>query len=489
MITRIAIVFLSLFSFSAALAQNNNPQVAEKWDLQRCVEYALKNNISVRQADLQSQISGLSLKQNKAGQIPSLNFDGSAGLNFGRSENPVTGVFEDNNFLNMGVRMQSQVTLFNWFSIKNTIEASRLSYEADKQQIQKAQNDIALNVAVAYLQVLLTREQVNLAKVLAGQTLEQLAITRKRVDAGSLPELNAAELEAQLARDSASLVTAEGSVQQFLLQLKALLNLDAAYPFDIVVPPVGLIPVEPLGELQPDAVYASAIANQPQQKVNELRLQAAQKTIDAAKGNMYPTIAAFGDISSNAVYYKRPDYGTIVTGYTPTGARTNVGGTYYPVEVPVTGLGSSRVGYITPERVSRQLGNNFGQSIGVGLSVPIFNGRQLRTAWDRSKLQFKQWELTKEQDNMTLKQDIYKAYNDALTAMQKFNANKKAVETSQKAYDYSQKRYDLALLSTFELLTTQNNLQRAKIDMLYAQYDYVFKMKLLEFYKGLGLKL
>jgi outer membrane protein len=488
---RLVKFFIVLLTFTVSFIQPAHAQAGEKWDLQKCVEYALKNNISIRQTDLQSQFSALTLKQNKAAQFPSLNFSGSVGYRLGRSENPTTGVLEDNNFLNTGIQLQSQVNLFNWFSQKNTIEASRLSWEADKEQINKAQNDIALNVAVAYLQILLSREQVNITLVQVDQSKAQLEITRKRVDAGSLPELSALELEAQLARDSSALVTAEGSVQQFILQMKALLNLDAAVPFDIVVPSVGLIPVEPLADLQPDAVYASAMANLPQQKVNDLRLRSAQKMVAAAKGNMYPTFSAFGGLSSNAIYFRRPIYDQLIAGYSSSsGLRADAGGgTFYPVEIPQVVDGTNIVGYFKPGSISKQFSNNFGQSVGIGLSVPIFNGWQARTGWNRSKLQLKQWELTQELDNMTLKQDIYTAYNDAMTAMQKFNANKKAVETSQKAYDFAQKRYEVALLSTFELITSQNNLQRAKIDMLYAQYDYVFKMKLLEFYKGQGLKL
>jgi len=113
----------------------------------------------------------------------------------------------------------------------------------------------------------------------------------------------------------------------------------------------------------------------------------------------------------------------------------------------------------------------------------------LRSAWNRSKLTVRQWELTKEQDNQTLKQDIYKAYNDALTAIEKFNASKKSVQTATRALSFSQKRYDLDLLSVYDLINSRNTLLRASIDMLYNQYDYVFKIKLLEFYKGQGLKL
>lgn len=279
----------------------------EKWTIVGCVDHALKNNISVRQTDLQSRFSELTYRQNKAGQFPSLNFNASTGYRFGRSENPTTGVLEDNNFFNLGMQLQSGVSIFNWFSQKNTIEASRLSWEADKQQIQKAKEDIALNVAVAYLQILLAKEQVNLAKVQVRQTTEQLTATRKRVEAGVLPELNAAELEAQLARDSSSLVTAEASVQQFLLQMKVLLNLDAGTLFDIEIPPVDRIPVEPLADLQPEAVFALAIKALPQQKVNELRIQSAQKLVAAAKGTMYPSFSAFSGMGTNYVNIKIPE--------------------------------------------------------------------------------------------------------------------------------------------------------------------------------------
>lgn len=135
------------------------------------------------------------------------------------------------------------------------------------------------------------------------------------------------------------------------------------------------------------------------------------------------------------------------------------------------------------------MNTNFAQAIGIGLSVPIFSGGSLRTNWERTKLNVTQWELTKEQDNQKLKQDIYKAYNDATSSMQKFNADKKSVETALKSYDFAQKRYDLNLLSTFDLINSQTNLLRARIQALYSQYDYVFKMKLLEYFKGQGIKL
>ena len=345
-----------------------------------------------------------------------------------------------------------------------------------------------MNIAVAYLQILLAKEQTNLASVQVKTTQEQLFNTRKRVDAGALPELNAAELEAQLARDSSAYVTADANVQQLILQMKALLNLDAAASFDVETPTVDKIPVMSLGEMQPDAVYQLALTSLPQQKINELRLQSAQKTAASARGVMYPTFSAFVNLNTRYGYSKIPLYQQVLTGYTISGARTNVGGTYYNVEVPAYAIGN-KIGNVPLRKYVNQLRNNLGENVGIGISVPIFNSGSARINWEKAKLNIKQFELTKELDNQTLKQNIYTAYNDAVAAMQKFNADKKSVETSEKAFGFSQKRYDLNLLSTLELITSQNNLLRAKIQVLYSQYDFLFKMKLLEFYRGQGITL
>jgi outer membrane protein len=473
--SKLHLLLVALVICSRLSAQDN-------WDIVRCVDHAQKNNISVRQTDLQSRFSELAYKQNKSSRLPTLNFNSSAGYRLGRSENPTTGVLEDNNFFNLGMQLQAGVTVFNWFSKKNTIEASRITWEADKEQTKKIQNDIALNVAVAYLQILLAREQVNLSKVKIEQTASQLESTRKKVDAGVLPELNAATLEAQLAVDSSNYYAATTSAQQFLLQMKALLNLDAAQPFDVVTPPVNAIPIIPLGELMPESVYTAAMGSMPQQKVNQLKIQSAQKSVEAAKAGMYPTISAFGGLSSNYVNVKIPQYS--IGPAAATGAFVNISGTDYSVVAPsFVQVGEKTIA------VGTQFKNNFAQNIGIGLSVPIFNGKIARTNWERSKLNVQLLQLEKEKGDMQLKQDIYKAYNDAVAALQKFNADKKSVLTQEKVFEYAGKRYAVNLLSTYDLITSQNNLQTARLQALYSQYDYVFKMKLLEFYKGQGLKL
>lgn len=469
-------IILLLLSCSTSFAQ-------EKWDLRKCVEYAMQNNISVKQADLQIRFAQLDFQQSKMSQYPDANFSSSIGYSAGRNQDPTSFSLITTGYLFNNYTLQASIELFNWFTKKNTIIAKEYNLKGTEASVEKAKNDISLNVAVAYLQILLTREQANLASAKVLQTKSQLESTRKQVEAGKLPELNAVNLESILGSDSSSLISAEILAKQSLLQMKALLNLDAGLPFEIVTPSVSGIPIENLADLQPEAVYNLATANMPQQKVDELNLKVALKNVEVARGSMYPTISLFGSLGS-AFNSKAQEIKTRIPVNSPIG-KVNVSGTDYQV-FPLSPFSSATYGSIN---YFNQINQNFRQSIGLSINVPILNGGSLRTAWLRSKLSVTQVELTKEQNSLTLKQDIYKAFNDAVAAIQKFNADKKTVEASQKAYDFAIKRYELGLLSTYDLITTQTTLQQAKIQLIYSQYDHVFKMKLLEFYKGQGLKL
>ena len=461
----------------------------QKWDLRKCVDYAMANNITIKQTALQEQFSNLTLKQSKLSQYPTANINNNLSYNYGIVQDASFKVVNGGSFSYSG-SLQSSVEIFNWFSKKNTIAANEWEAQASKANTDKLRNDIALTVANFYLQVLLAKQQVDIAEIQLTQSKAQYSNTRKLVDAGSLPELNAAELEAQIARDSANVITAKGNVTTNLLSLKAYMSLDAAEPFEIDTPPVDMIPVEKIADLQPEAVYASALANLPQQRYNELKLKAAQKSRDAAKGALYPTLSGFASLNSgfNDKTYEIRGADTLIVPVTPSkiGAVT-VGGTPYDV------LSLNTYSRVTPIVGKRsflpQLSDNFRKSIGVSLSIPIFNGASARTSWERSKLTIMNLELQKQIDNQKTKQDIYTAYNNAIVALEKFNASKKSVETAERSYTFAQKRADVGMLSTFELITNQNNLFTARLQNVLDQFDYVFKMKVLEFYKGQGLKL
>lgn len=461
----------------------------EKWSLQKCVQYAIDNNISIKQTDIQAQLAAITLKQNKLSQIPSVNFSNNDGYRFGKSQNPSTGILENQNYFTVGLNLQAGVEIFNWFSKKNTILANEWSVMAAKASTDKLKDDVALTVANSYLQVLLAIEQKNIADVQVKQSISQLDIVNKQVTAGSLPELNSVELEAQLANDSANLISATGNVTQAKYVLKAYMNLDAGTPFEIEQPPVDMIPLAPIGELEPESVYALALANLPQQRMNDLNLKAAQKNAQAAKGALYPTISAFGNLGTNYGYFRSPTYEQVLNGYGSSGLVIPDGsGGFVDVKRPLFTNGG-KSGYVTSDKLGTQFSNNFGQSIGINISVPIFNGWQAKGNLQRAKLNINNLDYQKDLDNKSLKQNIYQAYNAAIVALEKFTSSKKAVESAQKSYDFSTLRYNVGMLGTLELVTNQNNLFRAKLQYILNQFDYVFKMKVLEFYKGQGIKL
>lgn len=457
----------------------------QKWNLQSIVDYAMANNLNVKLQDVQARIAAINLKQSKLSQYPNANFSTNTSINSGNNQDPTTFSRITQTFLVAGLQLQSSADIFNFYSKRNNIAANNFEAQAANASTDKIKNDIALAAANAYLQILLSKETENIALVQIQQTQSQLGITRKQVNAGALPELNASQQEAQLAADSVNYINAKGNTALNILSLKTLMNIDPATPFEIDIPPIDKIPVEPIANLQPDYVFNIALKNLPQQRVNELRLKAAEKRVAAAKGSMYPTLSTFASLGSNYNNKSRSVTGfNQITTIVPVGT-VKVNGTDYTVTSPFTSFSpiSSQSGF------TNQLSDNFRQAVGFSLNVPIFNGGSLRSNYERSKLNINTIQLQKEQDNQKLKQDIYQAYTSATIALEKFNAGKKAVAINELNLSYATKRFNVGMLGTFDLITTQNNLLRAKLELAQSQFDYVFKMKVLEFYKGQGLKL
>lgn len=455
----------------------------EKWDLRRCVDYATKNNISVKQADVQARLSALQLQQAKLNRYPTASFSANVGGQFGRSIDPTSNQFITQNFFFNQYQLQGGALIFNWNRLGNQQAAANFNSQAALADVERVANDVSLNVASYYLNVLAANEQIKISEVQVEQTKAQYDITKKKVDAGALPELNLAEIESQLATDSSSLIAAKTTFEQNVLFLKALLNIDMAAPFAVDTPAVETIPLEPLAELQPDYVYQLALTTQPQQKVNDLRIKGAEKTVKATKSYMYPSLTGFYSLGATYNNLTRHIDGVNFTGAQDTVGKVNFGGVDYAVTTPQYNIVTSKTKFFD------QLNNNFNQSLGLGITIPIFNNGSYRIAYERSKLDLENLKLQKAQSDQTLQSNIYNAYSSAVAALEKYNASTKSVESAQKAYDFATKRYEVGLLSTIDLLTNQNNLLKAKLQQLANHYDYVFKMKVLEFYKGQGIKL
>ena len=464
-----------------------------QWDLKSCVEYAVQHNISVQQADVQVRLAKLQADLAKSSQLPTLNGSTGMGLRLGRSIDPTTNGFTNTQFLYNNFGLQGGVQIFNAGKLRNNAEATNYSWQASEADKQNTSNDVSLSVATYYLQVLSAIEQSEIARIQIGQTKEQLAATKKRVEVGLLPELNLLELETQLANDSSTFINAISNVEQSKLLLKAVLNLDASKPFDIQVQPVDKIKLQSFADLQPDYVFSVAAQNLPGVKAAALRVKAASKNQLAAKANFYPNLSFGYNLSSNFSNVFSYVNGATFSGYSTPNAATpfvTVNSAKYYIQSPI----------YTPTTASRdwgniwngwgnQVNNNFGQSFGLQMSIPIFNGNQSKIAYQQAKLNYRSVTLQAENTQLKLKQDIYTAYTNAVMSFNKLIATQKAMASSEKTFQFATKRYDLGLLGTIELLNNQNNFLKAKVNYKAAQYEYVFRIKLLEFYKGEALSL
>jgi outer membrane protein len=473
MVTRFFVFITALFCFKV------NAQ--EKWTLQQCVDYALVNNVSVKQADIQSRISRLTSNQSLANRYPTISGGINSAYQHGLNENPTTGTLQSSSFIGGDATLQATYNIFNWGARRNTIIANNLYAKADQIGIDKAKNDVALVVANAFLQVMLRREQARISEIQMGQSRSQLNFTRKLVKAGSQPELNAIQIETQYSKDSSSMLQARALAEQAMINLKGTMNYDFALPFDIASPVVESIKIDNISDLQPEVVYNKALNTQPVQKMYKLRLEANQSEIRAARGLMYPSLIAFGNLNTRAVNAKRPVFGY---SFDTTAAFVAIGTNQYKVFAPSANvIGMEGIPFFS------QLKNNFGQNVGLSLNFSIFNAYATRTQWERAKVTQVQLQAQNEQENLTLRTNIYNAYQDAISSFQRYNASKRTVQYSQRAVDMAKKRFDIGLLGTLDFIITQNNLYLAQIDEVSNHYDYVFKMKVLEFYKGQGIKL
>jgi outer membrane protein len=367
----------------------------DNWDLRRCVEYALANNLTVQQTSVQAQMADVNEKQSRWSQYPNADFSTNTGLQWGRSIDPTTNQFTSNQLLYQGYSLSAGVTVFNWHRIRNNIIAADLNADAARTDVEKIKNDIALNVATTYLQVLLSRKQIDIAQLQMRQTLTQLQVARKRVAAGASPELDALTLEGQYATDSSNYISAKAAADQNLLLLKQVLNIDAGKPFDIATPPVDQIPVEPILQLQPETVFQIALQNQPAQKANLLRLKSFEASLRASRAAMYPTISVGGTLGTNFSSPDKKVTNTFITGYKESGAFVQLPNTEYPVLTPEVQVNQASKSF--SERWDGwgiQMNNNFRQSLGFSIAVPINWGGAARFYYQRSNLDLKNAELT-----------------------------------------------------------------------------------------------
>lgn len=457
--TRILVLVLMMFAAHLSMAQE-----ARKWTLEQCIEYAMAHNINVRQAQITAQIAKNDKTQSVMNVLPQVDASASYNFNFGNSLNPVTYSFVESNSQSSQMSLTGTLPLFTGLQQIHNIQRAKYDLIASDFDYRAAQNNISLNVSSAYLQILLNQEIVGVMEKQRELSASQKANTESRVKSGVLPEYSMYQMDAQLARDEANLINAKGAYDISVLTLKQLLQLNDTLGFALDIPNVNVDNVEAVAGENSTSIYNFAVSNQPTILSAQARINSADAQRKMALGNFSPTLSFFTQLSTG--YFSQDQrvsrYDTIQTPFGP---------------------------YATPAEyakvpVGNQFGNNFRKIAGFQLSIPIFGKGQRFTNLANAKLQTQLRVLQLESAKNILRQDIEQAYNNARIAAESYYANKKSYESALKSQEMLDKRYRSGLSNEFELQQAKNTLSAAESEMAKAKYTYVFRLKVLDFYKG-----
>lgn len=468
---------LLFFLFSLPIAIPQEAGKSYEWTLKQCIDYALEHNLLVKQADLNVQFSKETLIQSKAQALPNLNGFVTHNYNFGQTIDPYTNLFARDKVQSNNFALSSSVTLFNGLQTYNTIQQNRLNLMAGKSDADKTKNDISLNITTAYLQVLFSEELLLSAKNQAMVTQMQLERMQKMVAAGALPKARLLDLEAQMALEELSVVNAENQRDLSYLNLKQLLDLDMSADLKIVKPELQL-PSEISITSTPGQVYEAALTILPEVKGAEYRLMSSEKTLKAAKGGLSPRLSLQGSLATGFSGLKKDIIDVSLTGYQSSGYYTSSG---EEVVEPVFDVQSKVRSF------DKQIDDNFNKSIGLNLTVPIFNSLSVKTTIAKAKISKQKAEYDLTLTRNQVQKNVQQAYADAMAALKKYYASKKSREALEEAFKYADKRFNVGDINAVEYNDAKNKLAKAESDLLQAKYDFVFRQKILDFYQGKSL--
>ena len=443
------------------------------WSLLECIDYALVNNIAVKQNEVSTELARLSVAQSRYSMLPTLNTSVGRNYNFGRTIDPFTNQFTTQQVESDNWSLNTGVTLFSGFQLQNTLKQSQLNYLAGKSDLQKIKNDISLNVISSYLQVLYTKEQMKVAQARVEQSREQRDRILRLVNAGSAVQGTLLDAEAQLTNEELSRITAENQLISARLAITQLLQLNSPEGFDVLDPSVE-IPAENSLSMTPAQLYDLALANLPEIKAADNRILSAEKGVSIAKAALMPRLSAFGQLSSFYSSSAKTVAGVEFEGLVPNGV-TTAGDT---VLVPSFNT------RLADESYRNQLDQNYNKAFGLSLSVPLFNGFNGQLGVRRARLNLENARYASQQVRNQLYQSIQQAHTDALAAAKRYEATARSLRSFEESYSYAEKRFNAGLINSLEYLTVTNNVTRSKVELLQAKYDYIFRLKVLDFYAG-----
>ena len=454
-------IFLIIVFFVVRLSATGQ---SNKWSLDACIQYAIGHNIQIKQQALNTKLNETALKQSKLSRLPNLNAGTNYSFSTGRVLDMTTYRFTNNSVNYMGTNVGTNVNLFNGLKTNNTIKQNKYRLMASMAELDRVKNNISMNIALAYLQILLDKELLTVAQEQVGITKQQIDHTRKLVDAGSLPMGNLLEIEAQEASEEMQVVSNSNALDIAYLNLTQILDLDSVGGFDIMVPEIE----------NPDSnfvipkvadVFADALNIMPQIKSAGYQLKSSELALKIAKGSRSPRLNLSGSFNTSFSDNRKK-----VLGVDPVGVI--IYGEYPFLD---------------------QLGDNRNWGIGLGLSIPIFNNWQVEQGVSNAKINIENAQLQLQNEKNQLYKEIQQAYADARAALKKYLATKKTVSSMRESFRYTSQKFNVGLVTSVDYNTAKNQLAKARSDMLGAKYEFIFKVNVLNFYRGkpfdLNLKL
>jgi outer membrane protein len=426
----------------------------QDWSLEQCIRYALDNNIAIQQQQLAAEQTGNQLFQSKMMFLPSLNANLSSNLSWGMISYPdsiigpdgkkIPGTVQGNRFGHgFSPSITASINLFEGWKKINTVRRNQSDYQASQQEVERLRNEIAISVAQAYLQVLLSTEVLAVAESSYENVEVQLTRLKQLVEAGSRPYSEQLEMEAQLAAEEVQRVTSKNQLDNNYLNLRQLLDIPHTSTFQIAKPELSIS--ENFEGEDAGGVYQLA-QDLPQVKGAEYRMESAQHTLAIARGNYWPTLSISGSFGSN--YQNSRD-----------------------------------------QNFWDQLLDQRSPAISFGLSIPIFNNWSVRTNAKNAKLNLHIAQLEVENKRKTLYKEIQSAVTDALAAFNKHKAAERNVIAAKESFRYTEQKFEVGSINATDYNISKNNLLKAQSEELQAKYQYIFQLKIIDFYKGTPIKL
>jgi len=447
------------------------------YTLEECVLMALDKNISIKQSELDIENAEIDKEDAFGSFLPRVNAQSQHIWNNGLSQNITNGLIENltTQFSSFGGNIG--VTLFNGKQNINQLSRANLNLIARQYQLDDMKDDISLFVANAYLQVMFNRELAQVQRFQLEITKEDLERTKVRIQAGVLTQADIFDIEANLASQEQALVQAENNYRLSLISLAQLLLITDYENFQISDEDFE-IPFSDILSQKPKEIYEKALTIRNDIKLGVANIEVAKKDIEIAKGALMPSLTAFYNYNTRISYSDRfVETGNLIE--TPIGFVKGTG------ESVVTQFSERTIA--EPLSFGTQFGQNDGHSYGVSLNIPIFNGSSVRNNIKRRKLNLKRIENQFEQTKLDLENTVNQAYLNTQGAVKFFEAAEKTLKARQEAFQIAQNRFEAGVMNSFDFIQAKQRYQISASDIVRAKFDYIFKLKVLEFYFGLKL--